>query len=265
MHFMIVSFQLGHINENGNNITVIPEMEGREKDTNTTVSNLTMTHLKKILLHFLGVVCFNSPLLNLTRVDVMVVLLIFAFSSFKIICPSSGHCPECRLQISFEWVDCIDQLPFCYISIVFLVTDLIYIFLSDIFIGFLSLTWFTIFSVTYDTRDKYIIYPLSDQECDSTVFSFLVSLWTCDVMGICIGYPVIDQAYDLVFIWYQSSDHVKYDISSNMFAILKRLCSFPCFKVFCHISGQLPELRLLLLRECPLFYTLSYSHKILSF
>ena len=102
MHFMIVSFQLGHINENGNNITVIPEMEGREKDTNTTVSNLTMTHLKKILLHFLGVVCFNSPLLNLTRVDVMVVLLIFAFSSFKIICPSSGHCPECRLQISFE-------------------------------------------------------------------------------------------------------------------------------------------------------------------
>jgi hypothetical protein len=48
---------------------------------------------------------------------------------------------------------------------------------------FWSLTWFNIFSVTYDTRDEYIGYSLSDQECNSTVFLFLVSLWTCDING----------------------------------------------------------------------------------
>ena len=34
MHFTVVSFQLGHISEKGNNDTIIPDMEGRDKDTN---------------------------------------------------------------------------------------------------------------------------------------------------------------------------------------------------------------------------------------
>jgi hypothetical protein len=36
-------------------------------------------------------VCFNSALLDLIRVDGRVALLFFAFSSFEIICRSSGH------------------------------------------------------------------------------------------------------------------------------------------------------------------------------
>jgi hypothetical protein len=31
---MVVSFQLGHINEKGNNDTIIPDTDGKEKDTN---------------------------------------------------------------------------------------------------------------------------------------------------------------------------------------------------------------------------------------
>jgi hypothetical protein len=34
MHFTVVSFQVGHINEKGNNDTSIPDMKGREKNTN---------------------------------------------------------------------------------------------------------------------------------------------------------------------------------------------------------------------------------------
>ena len=34
MHFTVDSFQLGTINEEGNNDTIIPDMEGRDKDTN---------------------------------------------------------------------------------------------------------------------------------------------------------------------------------------------------------------------------------------
>jgi hypothetical protein len=34
MHFMVVSFQLVHNNEEGYNDTIIPDMEGRDKDTN---------------------------------------------------------------------------------------------------------------------------------------------------------------------------------------------------------------------------------------
>ena len=34
MHFTVVSFQLGHINEEGHNDSNIPDTEGREKDTN---------------------------------------------------------------------------------------------------------------------------------------------------------------------------------------------------------------------------------------
>jgi hypothetical protein len=171
-----------------------------------------MTYFKN-LAAFFDVACFNSALLDLIRVDVRAVLLFFLcflHSKSFVTLPSIDRNAGSKYPLSKLTLLIRCHFPTSWLF--FWSLTWFTIFSVTSWSVFRPLTWFMIFSVTYDTRDKLIGYPLSDQECNRTVISFLVSLWACDIMGIYIGYPVINWENNFVFIWYRSSGLVKYNI-----------------------------------------------------
>ena len=188
--------------------------------------------------------CFNSALLDLTRVDVRVVLLFLHFFHSKL----------------FVTLPAIDRNAHSKYPLTKLTVSISCHFATSRSV-FWSLTWFTIFSVTYDTRDKLIGYPVSDQECDRMVILFsshsgLVTWWAyiSDIQSMTGKTTLYSFDIGHLVTWSMMS-------SSNMFAVSKRLCSFHCFKVICRLPGHSLELRLFLLAESHFFYSLSHSHK----